>query len=200
MKRSLTVLALLLATPAAWASGSADFTVLRDGTPIGHHRVLVSHEGEETRVEVDIALNVSLGFIPLYRYRHQSREVWRNDRLTALDSTTDDNGEQFRVTARAVQAGLQVTAGSQTLVLPDDTVPTSYWNPSLISGRTVLDSQEGRRLDLSVTPAAPGRWQLRGDVNLDIGYDQQGQWTGLWFRHTGSDFTYVPRAMAERRP
>lgn len=200
MKRLLTALALLLAPPAAWANGSADFTVLRDGTPIGHHRVLVSRDGEETRVEVDIALDVSLAFIPLYRYRHQAREVWRNDRLVALDSTTDDNGDQFRVTARAGLAGLQVTAGDQALLLPENTVPTSYWNPALVSGRTILDSQEGRRLDLSVTPAAAGRWQLRGDVNLDIAYDGQGQWTGMWFRHTGSDFTYVSRTIAERRP
>lgn len=196
----LAAVSLAVGVSAAQARQGADFAVLRDGAPIGHHRVQVRSDGDETHVRVDIALDVSLGFIPLYRYRHQSHEVWRGDRLLALDSRTDDNGESLAVRAWATADGLRVDGADGSHLLPAETVPTSYWNPALVSDRPLLDSQSGRPLDVTRQPVAPGRWRLAGELNLDIAYGAQGQWSGLWFRHLGSDFAYVPRSGAQVGP
>lgn len=199
--RAAMLACLILVWPffPAQAGESRDFTVLRDGAPIGHHRVEVNRDGDEVKVSVDIALDVSFGFIPLYSYRHHSQEVWRGERLIRLDSRTDDNGDAFKVSARATLDGLVVDTGTQRSVMPADTVPTSYWNKALVSGRPILDSQEGRLLAVTVTPAGPARWHIRGDVDLDIAYDRDNRWSGLWFRLKGSDFTYAPSALAEIR-
>lgn len=192
MPRLLPCALLLVLAFPAWASQDAHFAVLRDGRPIGHHRVEVERHGDETRVAVSIALDVSFGFLPLYSYRHQSTEVWRGDRLQRLDSRTDDNGERMTVTAVASEAGLQVDGPEGRRLLPADTVPTSYWNPALVAQRPLMDSQNGRLLDIDRVPVAAGRWRLEGELNLDITYGPGGRWSGLWFRHKGSDFAYQP--------
>ena len=195
----LVIAALLGAAPVA-AGQSAAFVVLRGGTPIGTHRAEVETVGDETRVHVSIALDVAFGPIPLYKYHHDSQEVWRDGRLTRLDSRTDDDGDILTLSVRSVAGGLRVEGSTGVFTAPADTVPTSYWNPALATNRPLLDSQIGRLLDVVRVPLGPGRWRLEGELNLDIAYSPQGQWTGLSFRHKGSDFVYVSRALADNRP
>jgi len=197
---AVVLMAALLGVTPALAGQSAEFVVLRGGTPIGTHRVEVETVGDETRVHVTIALDVVFGPIPLYKYRHDSQEIWRDGRLTRLDSHTNDDGDMLTVAVRAVPDGLRVEGSDGTFTAPADTVPTSYWNPALAANRPLLDSQIGRLLEVSRVPLGPGRWRLEGELNLDIAYPPQGRWTGLSFRHKGSDFVYVPRAVADSRP
>jgi hypothetical protein len=202
----MRLLAALLVTPlllgaAPMAAGqSAEFVVLRGGTPIGTHRVEVETAGDETRVHVSIALDVAFGPIPLYRYRHDSQEIWRESRLIKLDSRTDDDGDILTLSVRSIPAGLRVEGSKGVFTAPADTVPTSYWNPALAANRPLLDSQIGRLLDVVRVPLGPGRWRLEGELNLDIAYSPQGRWSGLSFRHKGADFVYVARTLADNRP
>lgn len=188
---ALALLAMLAALPAQ--GKSASFTVLRDGLPIGTHRVEVRSDGPETHVRVSIALDVGLGPISLYRYRHESREAWRDGRLVSLDSRTDDDGVVMTVSARAGDGRLRVAGSEGSLDAPADTVPTSYWNPGLVESRPLLDSQSGRLLSVRRQPVAPDRWRLSGDLDLEIGYSRDGVWSGMAFRHRGSDFVYQPQ-------
>ena len=197
---ALLFTAILLGAAPVTAGQSAEFVVLREGTPIGVHRVEVETSGDEIKVHVSIALDVAFGPIPLYKYRHDSRETWRDGRLTSLDSRTDDDGDVLAVSVRAVAGGLRVEGSAGAFIAPADTVPTSYWNPALTAKRPLLDSQIGRLLDVARISIGPGRWRLEGELNLDIAYSPQGRWTGLSFRHKGADFVYVPRALADGRP
>lgn len=186
-------------TPAAAGQG-ADFVVLRAGTPIGFHRVEVEPSGDGVKVHVSIALDVTFGPITLYRYRHDSREVWRDNRLIRLESRTDDDGDTMTLSVRSAPEGLLVEGAKGVFTAPADTVPTSYWTPALTTDRPLLDSQLGRLLEVARVPIAPGRWRLEGELNLEIAYSPQGRWTGLSFRHKGSDFVYMPRSVADARP
>lgn len=176
---------------------SVAFTVFRDGLPIGYHRVSVRPEGDRTEVTVDIALDVSFAFIRLYTYRHQSTEIWQGDRLVSLDSRTDDNGTAMRATVQATPDGLRGTGSAGPVRLPADAVPTSYWTPSLVSGRPLFDSQDGHGLDVSVRPDGGGWWAMEGEVRLKLSYSPQGVWSGMRFSLKGSDFEYLPGAMTQ---
>lgn len=195
----LGLLGILVAIPAH-AMQSAAFVVLRDDTPIGVHQVEVWADGPETHVSVTISLDVGLGPIPLYRYRHASRETWLEGRLVRLDSRTDDDGEVMSVRAQATATGLRVTGSHGTFEAPADAVPTSYWNPGLVEARPLLDSQSGRLLEVRRVVVAPGRWRLSGDLQLEIAYSPDGVWSGMSFHHLGSDFHYQPRRNAGARP
>jgi hypothetical protein len=207
----LSALLLALALPWATQAGtpapreSYDFQVLRDGSPIGHHRVTVRHEGTRSEVEVDIELRVkAAGFLTLYRYLHQSREIWEGDRLVSLQSTTDNDGRQEYLNVLAGADGLQVDGSRYRGVLPADTMPTSYWRPDFVRRATIMDSQNGRPLDLTIRPqqselasaarddVPAQRYDLAGDVELSLWYGRDGRWLKTAFRaRDGSQIEYL---------
>ncbi len=207
----LTYALLVFALPwAAWAGTPAaqenfDFQVLRNGEPIGHHRVSVRREGLRSEVEVDIELRVkAAGFLTLYRYLHQSREVWEGDRLVSLSSTTDNDGRQEFLNAQAGADGLQVNGSRHSGLLPADTMPTSYWRPDFVRRATIMDSQNGKPLDVTIraeqselasaardeVPAQ--RYDLSGDVELKLWYSRDGRWVKTAFTaRDGSRIEYL---------
>lgn len=196
----LSILLLAAALPWAALAGmpasveSYDFQVLRNGTPIGHHRVTVHSEGQRSEVAVDIELRVkAAGFLTLYRYLHQSREIWEGDRLVSLQSTTDNDGRQEYLQAQATADGLRVDGSRYSGMLPADTMPTSYWRRDFVQRATIMDSQNGRPLNLNILPqqyelasaardeVPAQRYDLSGNVELKLWYDRDGRWVKTAF-------------------
>lgn len=195
--RRIFVLLLLLAAVPARADERVGFVVLRDGRPIGTHWVEIEQAGGETRVHISITLDVRFGFIPLYSYRHESREIWKDGRLMSLQSQTDDDGRTMTVSARASADGLHIVGPAGAFVAPPATVPTSYWNRALLDDRPLLDTQDGRLLGVRRLALGQGWWRLEGDLNLDVAYAADGSWSGLRFHHKDADFLYLSQKMAE---
>ena len=199
---------LLLPAPALAAPPSLDFTVFRNDDRIGHHRVRLRTEGERTIAEIEIDFVVTFAFIPVYRYRHRNREVWAQGRLVELDSETNDDGTAYRVSARARGGELQVEGSAGPLVLPGDTMSTSYWQASTVRRDAWLNTQDGKvaRSAVEALPAeailAGGRtvdaerYRLSGDIDCDIWY-HDGRWSKLRFAASdGSIIDYVLEAEA----
>jgi hypothetical protein len=186
----LTVLAVVLQVGVAWAQPleTRDFEVLRNGERIGHHRVTIRQYGDETQVSIDIQLRVAFGPLTLYRYIHEAEEVWRGDRLMRLRSTTDNDGTAESLEAVADADGLAVAGSRFTGRLPPETMPTSYWRSDFAYRRPIMDSQNGRVLDLEtraqgVDTASLQRdeipvrgYRLTGDIDLTLWYDRAGRW------------------------
>lgn len=206
-------LAAAVAVVASLSSGGADpadrrFTVLRDGAPIGTHRIRTEEAGAETRVTVEIDLQVKLAFVTVYRYRHRNSETWRDGRLVAIDTRTDDNGTTEFVRGRATESGFAVEATAGARTLPADVVPTSYWRPISPERTSLLDTQKGRLLDVRVRregaerlPAGEAtRYSVRGDLDVDLWYDAERRLRRIAFDYKGARFDYaedrVPRPVA----
>ena len=199
------VVGLIWMAPLGAATDKAvAFTVLRDGERLGSHSVRISQEDDRLIAEIEIDLEVRLAFFTLFRYRHSNREVWQDGRLISLDSKTDDDGELYWVRARAQDDGLAVESRDGRIVAPADILPTSYWRPETIDRGELLDTQRGQIVQVSVEdlgkePAdqtesamADRRYAVRGDLNLDIWYSQDGRWNGLLFEVRGSEIRYLP--------
>lgn len=180
-----------------------DFDVFRNGERIGYHRVEIAREGERSVVNVDINLRVTFGPLTLYRYIHQSREEWQGDRLVSLVSSTDNDGTEEKLRAVADGDGLKVNGTRFTGMLPADTMPTSYWRGDFVRRATIMDSQNGRVLDLQVRPESfemasaardeipARRFHLTGDIDLTLWYDREGRWVKSAFKATdGSRVEY----------
>lgn len=180
-----------------------DFEVFRNGERIGHHRVEIARDGERSVVNVDINLRVTFGPLTLYRYVHQSREEWRGNRLVSLVSSTDNDGDAETLRAVAEGDGLKVNGTRFTGMLPADTMPTSYWRGDFVRRHTIMDSQNGRVLDLRVQPESfetasaardeipARRFHLTGDIDLTLWYDREGHWVKSAFRaKDGSQVEY----------
>lgn len=197
----------------AAASGGAigdrvlDFTVLRDGDEIGRHRLEIRQEGARTLVDIDIDLEVGIGPLVLYRYMHRNREIWEDGRFLRFESRTDDDGDSYRVTAERAGDDILVDrmpAGDYRIDRTD-ILPTTYWNEATVRQRVLLDTQKGRRMDVSVEDLGWERveaggeslrarkYDLTGDLRLTLWYDETGRWVKLVFPFKGSTFEYVMR-------
>ena len=182
---------------------SLEFTAFRNGSRLGFHHVDFSRLGEQLVVDIEIAFDVKLAFIPFYRYRHRNREIWEDGNLVSLTSQTDDNGEDYQVTARMEGDRLTVDGADGQLSLPRDTPTTSYWNEAAILRGAWIDTQRGQLVRSEVTskPAEPvgvagktleaKRYDLAGDITCSLWY-ANGRWVKLVFLgEDGSDIEYA---------
>lgn len=180
------------------APRTLEFDVLREGAPIGTHRVTLDERDGETRVEIAIDLAVRFAFLTVYRYTHRSTETWRDGKLVALDARTDDNGERTQVEARATAGGVAVRGSGGDYLAPADTIPTSYWNRDKVARRQLLDTQSGKLVDVAATrlslDESGAKWRLSGDLEADLAYGPAGDWTALAFVTRGSRIVYVRRS------
>ncbi|MFD1379834.1 DUF6134 family protein [Fodinicurvata halophila] len=185
-------------------SKALKFQVQRDGSDIGTHTLRFEEKGEELHVHVNIELEVRIAFVPVYTYSHRNHEVWRDGRLVSLSSETDDDGTTYRVEAEATEEGLQVESSEEgSFTAPADILTTSYWNPEAMEREQLLDTQYGRIVDLEIEERGresletlegsvqATRYSVSGDLDMDIWYDVDGQWSGLEFQARGEPVRYL---------
>lgn len=188
--------------------GALMFNAYRNDSYLGYHRLNFSGSNERLVVDIEIAFDVKIAFIPFYRYRHKNREVWEKGKLMSLDTETDDNGTDFKV--KAIRAGdrLLVDGADGRLDLPGDSPTTSYWNEQSIERGAWIDTQSGRLARSTVTknPEEPvliegqslqaTRYDLDGDITCSLWY-AKGRWAKLLF--IGEDGSKIAYAIEEAR-
>lgn len=198
------IIALLTALYTALAGASAGdlgaaFDIIRKGKRIGFHAVNVEDTADGgTRVETRIEMQVKFGPVPVFRYQHVSTETWRDGRLQTVESRTDNNGKEEALNVRREGDSLIIDGTRYRGPGPGDAVPSSYWNKAIVSTRTLLDTQNGRLIDVTVedlgqTPSPTGapaeQHRLTGTVDLNLWY-QGEHWVGADFVVRGQALTY----------
>jgi len=191
------------AVPETSPGPDLSFRVERGGDPIGTHRISFTREGDELHVAIDIELAVSFGPITVFRYEHRNRETWRNGKLVALETETNDDGKRYTVSATASDKGLEVTSSANgTFVAPANIIPTSYWNPATLTQTQLLDTQKGRLIDVAIEETGAreadvgGRtvpvneYRMTGDLKLSLWYSRDMEWLNVIFRARGEDVDY----------
>jgi hypothetical protein len=149
-----------LALPGQASTGPAGelrFEVLLDGEPIGYHRFRIDDSGETRVVESEASFDVRVLFIPVYRYRHQNTEVWRDGCLAEIRSQTDANGEQFEVRGERAENAFRLQTQGDTLEVRRDCPMTfAYWNRDFLAQRQLINSQTGELVGVEVRPVGQG--------------------------------------------
>lgn len=216
-----TVLAAGLAAPALWGVGGLTFgrveaatipdaaeipfrVVRGNGRDIGFHRLSFDRQGDTVTVDIEIAIDIRIGFIPVFRYRHRNQERWRGDVLEALQSTTDDNGTAYEVRLEQDGAGrYRLTRNDEQSQITGPVLPTSYWRAETVGATQLLDTQRGVIREVTTRKAAEEvitvagqpvrahRYRMAGDLDLDLWYSQAGQWVKLAFSARGVDIAYA---------
>ena len=169
-----------------------DFTAYRNGSWLGSHRLDFVDDAGRLTVDIEIAFDVKLAFIPLYSYRHRNREIWEDGRLVSMSTETDDNGTDYKVEVVRDGDRLLVDGVDGRLEVPGETQTTSYWNESALKAGVWLDTQRGKlarsevtkkpmelvRVEGSDVEATP--YDLVGDITCTLWY-RDGRWVKLRF-------------------
>ena len=143
------VLAAVLGSAPATAGETEvrEFRIVIDGKPAGDYRLSVTRQEDGTLVQsgqADVRLRV---LVKTYSYTYRGTETWKNGRLVKLDSTCNDDGKAFAVSAQAADGKLKVRVNGVERTLPGDAWTTSYWQlppPALRNrGLSILDADCG---------------------------------------------------------
>jgi hypothetical protein len=201
-----------------WAglAGATDrllaFDVYLDDDPVGMHQVRITDQGDRKCVQVDSRIDVDFLAFNLYRYRHQATEIWHRDCLYAIDSHTDDNGDEQRVSGSANGRTLTVETPQGTTSFDGCLRSFAYWSPALLASERLLNPQTGNQQATELIETAEGplsfadrrigsvhyRLQVADTADLDLWYDAAGDWQALQTRVSGNRIlTYVRRETAQ---
>lgn len=190
-------LALPMACLAATARAVPDglnFRVLREGSPIGTHSVRFREmEGGRIGARSEVRIAVRIAGFTVYRYLHETDEVWAAGRLVGLSSRLDRNGKAGFAEARAEGDALLLQGSAGEARLPAHAAPLTWWRVASFSGAPLFDPRDGQPVAPRIErlAASPGQTRLRliGGEGAEITWDAAGTWIG--FATTGEDGSAV---------
>jgi hypothetical protein len=168
-----------------------DFAVLVDGKHAGDaHMTITKNDDGTVTMQCDTDVKVSV-LLATYKYRYRGYEVWKDGKLVRFNSTCDDNGKGYVVTAVPDGAKLKVSVNKQERVIRGDVWLTSYWaqpdNKWINQVIPLLDSDTGKGLEGKFQYVATesrgvagqtvnvNHFRLSGKVNVDLWYDGSGR-------------------------
>ncbi len=188
------------------AGNRLHFDIMRKGSKLGTHELTFTPTADGLTVNVAVDLAYSLMGITLYRYRHRATEIWSGDQVVALQSTTNDNGKKFELIGKRGPGGLAIQATKvPRYIAPADALPATHWNQRELEGPWI-NTQNGKlmrpkvaRQGIEAIPASGGkiikarRYNLSGEAQLDIWYDDALGWSGLSFTNDKTLIQYQRR-------
>jgi len=176
---------------------SWNFIAYLDDEKIGYHNFEIINKAGEMIVNIQAKFDVSFMFIPVYSYEHKNKEVWSNDCLISLDSSTLDGGEKLFV-------NLSNNKGITHIVTPDNNIKKNscirsfaYWDYELINSKALLNVQTGELIDVNYDfigienitinnqPISARHYQLNGKdsdgklININLWYNSDNKWLAL---------------------
>ena len=208
MRKSLpwAAAAALLVIPLAGLAddaGEYTFAILKDGTPVGVHRVAFDRAGARIAIREATVIEVRLAMIPVYSFEHEARQIWENGRAVRIDATTNDNGEELEITVRPDGEGYIRTVNGRVDKFDGSTAVLAFWNKDTLRHHAFFSAVEDKTLQASFEFAGKERitiagaalevehYRMVGDEERELWYDAAGHIAKLRLRRLGSEIEYV---------
>ena len=188
-------------------NGELDFTVLREGSEIGTHRIGFRQNGAALEVDIKTRIAVKMAFITVFRFEHDGHEVWRDNKLVSMETKTHDDGEDHSLVATANGSGeLKIVGDGNERTAKGSMIPASLWNATFLETKELLNSLVGT--DLAIDVAFEGEesvtvngksilakhYSMTGEFERELWYDNELVLVKIAFKgQDGSDIQYVLR-------
>lgn len=185
----LTAIAVLILSPGpALAAvcqppGPVVFDLFNDDTKVGAITADLERDGAETvsvlRIDVDVAF---LG-ATVYRYRHHSRERWRDGRFQAFEGRTDDNGRRRAVRITPQGERYRLIRNEESSEVEALLLSHLMWCPSLLADRPMLSTLNGKTREARIETLGTRRIETSAGVRQARGYrvTQKGKSGEVWY-------------------
>ena len=168
------------------------FRVYLDDKPIGYHHFRMADTDHGQQLNSSARFDVTLWKIPLFRYRHENVERWKDNCLSSIESTTDQNGERFELRGTNTERGFQVISNQGDTTLPGCVSTFAYWDKSFLQQDRLLNAQTGEYLEVAVETlgeqslmigetSIPARgYRLSANkLDIELWYSRNDQWLAL---------------------
>jgi len=183
-----------------------EFSVFRNGNPLGRHEVAFSDRNGDLVVDISVDYPVKFGPLTFFRYKLRGRETWSKGVLASARAQTDNNGKREYMSANRDGEALIVEGSrARRARTPLDCSIATHWNIAQLDG-PMINPQDGSLLRFSVKTMglsklldAKGaariarRYALNGESPLELWYEDPGVWVGLRAKaFDGSVISYEP--------
>ena len=177
-----------------------------DDTPIGYHQVNVNREQNRKNVYTQANFDVKILFIPVYSYDHETQERWVDNCLVDINSTTDDNGEDYFINSKQSEQNLTLETQDGMTSLEGCVRTFAYWDVDLLKSDRLLNTQTGEYEDVEITDMGTGVLTFDGnevearqfrlvakDMAIDLWYTKDMHWLALEsVTDSGAVLRYLP--------
>jgi hypothetical protein len=190
-----------LPDPFKLYGGEMEFSVWRNGSNIGEHRVTFQRQGGALVVRSLFDIAVKFFGLTVYTFRYTCEEIWRGDQLDQLTSSIDDDGTKTAVNAARHDGVLDVTGPETHEDVTGFILPSSHWDSAMVRADRVLNTLDGKinaihvaTLGTESVPVGTGsreatHYRYSGGFAADTWYDKEGHWLKL--RFNGKDGTPI---------
>ncbi len=191
-----SVLSLSLISQQAYGSTpktSMSFDVLLNDEIVGYSNL--THKkvknGLEVLVEVEIT-PILLG-LKFMKYTLKNREVWKNRKLISIDANSSWFGKKYYVKGQREEGGFRIKGSAFSGVIKDTFATTSYFTPEFLKRKIWVSTQDGTPLEIKTRKLENKKvffndknysvteWEISGDLELTLQYDEQKNWVGSGF-------------------
>jgi Family of unknown function (DUF6134) len=168
------------------------FDVLMDGKLIGEHTFQLKEEGKFSQLASHAQFKVTLLSIPVYKYKHISQEIWNKDCLYAIESSTQDGGEEYKVLGKTEANAFKLIEPTKETFVADCPMTFSYWNPIMLKQKKLLNVQTGEYTEVLIkylgkksvkvkneTIDADSYQILGPKINIQLWYKENTDWVKL---------------------
>ncbi len=180
------------------------YSIFRKGKKIGTHTLNIKAVNDRIEVSVDSKITVRILKVPVFRFRYISEEIWQDNQLTSVDSTTTTNKNVE--SAKLQNSGANSTLSYNGKSTESDYIAyaTNHWNISAIEQSHLFNTVKGVKSSVKVTnkgndlitigdqQLATNRFSYSGDLTVDAWYDENKRWVKLEFLGSDSNpVTYI---------
>lgn len=183
---------------------SATYLVTRGGAPAGTHRLFFSGGGEGAPLTVTAETRATLSILGIFDvpFIYDSRAVWQSGALLTLSAAfSGEDAKNFWVRRNGDRYETQSGESTDAALLP-----TNHWNSEVLQRRTLYNTLNGNIIQVDIErrgadtlliggrQTAATRYDMSGDLDISLWYDDSGKWLRLQFKVLGNDyqFTYQP--------
>ena len=127
-----------------------EFDIYRNGKKIGFHRLHFKKINEKIIVNTRIEMVVKFTFVPIFKYLHNSEEIWDQNKFLQVTTSTQKNNRQFTFSAKRQGSKLQIKSRGKVFFISSDNLITSYWHQNWLNKKELIDSQHGKKRFIKV--------------------------------------------------
>ena len=184
--------------------GVLAFDIVRNGEAIGTHTYHFDRSDDRTEVRIKTDINFRLFFIPVYRFEHESKEVWQDGKLASLESSTNENGTPVKLQVHRDEDSLMVYGEDGNLHVDREIIPASLWNRLVLDRSQTLTTISGnvkkfeveyvgeKELEVRGKKITTQHFRLTGEFERELWYDKDDVLVGVRFvASDGSTVAYV---------
>lgn len=210
MKRLfLCSLALLLLAGTARAEGlplppAGDYLYSIDVSgrgEVGEMKVTLEETGETVSARIHRKIQVKVLGITAYRNESTVTQTLEQGRLTSFTRETNDDGDTSSLKVALSGDKLEVSDGAKTWTVEPGLLPSSPWNPEILSRSQLLDTKTGRAVAVTTTDKGQeevlvgghrlqaGRYAQSGADKRDLWFDRKGRLVRMVLHREGNTVT-----------